>query len=107
MERGIARSIWSLVTESFDTLCVAIEIGLPADDSASCDHRNSQPAVTAVEELQRLAENTSVVPPFPLRFVAIEHPGRITSNGLGTMEVGHAADPFQELPSVTGARTGS
>lgn len=92
MERGVAESILSLAREWLDTLCVAVEVGLPTDDSLPCDRRDSRPAVTAIEEIQRLGRNTSLVPPFPLRFVAVEHPGRITSNGLGTQELGHADD---------------
>lgn len=105
MERRFTSKVSRRLTEWFDTLCVGIEIGLSSDHDSSHDSRNLQPAITAVEELQRLGANTCFVPSFPLEFVAIEHPGRITANGLGTLEIGHSADRFVELPGVTGTGT--
>lgn len=106
MEHGVSNKVWNRFAVWLDTLCVAIEIGLPSEEPCTCDDQDSsQPAITAIEELQRLGRNTSFVPRFPLEFVTIEHPGRITANGLGTLEVGHSDDRFPELPGVSGTAT--
>lgn len=73
----------------YDMLVLGVSVG-PCPVQPEDGELYKWPAVTPVDELQKLQSNTSFVPPFPLKFVAIQHPGRTTANGLGSMEIGHA-----------------
>ena len=72
-----------------DKLAVATGVGL-APEVGGDGSEDRSGAVTVVDELRKLESNTSFVPPFPLKHIAIRHPGRMTANGLGSMEIGHA-----------------
>lgn len=77
-----------LLAQWWDMLRVAAEVGLAAHDGEAMTLGNqSDIALTrnvgAVEELQES------LGPF-LRRYADRHPGRITSNGLGTLDIGHS-----------------